>query len=554
MVMLVTASMAKAGNVKAAQTNRAVVYSKGSYGNMLRYNGVEVLTTFVVHSQNGVEYPAYCLDANMPGVGEVGNYYVDTTNLITDVNIWKIVKNGYPYKTPSELGCSNEREAFAATKQAVYCQIYGRTANDYEAIGISGERVKNAMAKILSAAQNTTQYNSEVQLYSNQSKFAVDHIDSRYMSQTFHVRADYNIADLSINLEGNYPDGTKIVDNNNKEITQFKGITTFKVIYPIQNAREEGSFRVNAKASLHSYPMIYGKSIDPAKQDYILTGSTLGDSEASMLLSYKENATKLIVKKQETGSKLPLEGVLFRVLDSNKEPIYSELYTNEEGTITITNLLPGKYYLEELKTQEGYVRYDKQIPFEITLDQTFTITVNNTKAEKTEYNNSTGQMNVTQSESQIIISDHQEEINKNEHTTSTDIHVSNKNETSNEQNNHTNIDISNQNINSNKQNTNTSSNIHNENVNTNEQNENVNTNIHNENINTNEQNTNANTNIHNENINTNEQNTNVNTSTSNVNVNTNTQNNKTDTSITNSNTNTNIQNLNGVVKLPKTGM
>lgn len=56
-------------------------------------------------------------------------------NLITDVKLWRLVVNGYPYKTIGELGCANKEEAFTATKHAIYSYIHGNNPNDYTAIG-----------------------------------------------------------------------------------------------------------------------------------------------------------------------------------------------------------------------------------------------------------------------------------------------------------------------------------------------------------------------------------------------------------------------------------
>ena len=61
--------------VEAFSITSAELYSKGAYSNMIRYNGVEVLTTFVVYQKDGVEYPAYCMDKDIPGVGETSRIF-----------------------------------------------------------------------------------------------------------------------------------------------------------------------------------------------------------------------------------------------------------------------------------------------------------------------------------------------------------------------------------------------------------------------------------------------------------------------------------------------
>ena len=99
------------------------VYSKGECERLLTYKGIKVITSYVVYNDNGVEYPAYCLDVTKPGA-ETGNYILHGGSKVTDVNVWRAVTNGYPYKSVAELGAANEGEAYTATKHAIYSILY----------------------------------------------------------------------------------------------------------------------------------------------------------------------------------------------------------------------------------------------------------------------------------------------------------------------------------------------------------------------------------------------------------------------------------------------
>ena len=41
-----------------------------------------------------------------------------------------------------------------------------------------------------------------------------------------------------------------------------------------------------------------------------------------------------------------------QVLDSNKKVVYTDLVSDSNGRIEISNIVPGKYYVEEIKTKE----------------------------------------------------------------------------------------------------------------------------------------------------------------------------------------------------------
>ena len=330
------------------------LYAKSSYGNMLKYNGIEILTTFVVYQKDGVEYPAYCLDANMPGVGENGSYTVNTNNFLNDVMLWRVITNGYPYKTISELGCNTKEEAFTATKQAVYCMLYGREASWYTPIGEQGKRVINAMTKILQNARNSTSVkpSSDIIIQPQNNKWIVDSIDKNYVSQTFKVVSSSTSNSCKLSITGNYPDGTKIVDTKNNSITTIASGGTFKLITPIKSLTKNGEFQIQVQATLATKPVLYGKAPNSSWQDYAVTASIYEDASGSATVNYQKNETKIIIQKQDLANKKPIAGVTFQVLDSNKKVVYTDLVSDSNGRIEISNIVPGKYYVEEIKTKE----------------------------------------------------------------------------------------------------------------------------------------------------------------------------------------------------------
>ena len=125
------------------------LYSKEEYRDILKYGDTNIVCNYVVYEKDGVEYPAYCLNRELPGVTPSNSYSVSANELVTNVKVWRAIMNGYPYRTYQELGCNNIEEAFLATKQAVYCMLYDRDASTYTGIGESGERTLNALKQIV---------------------------------------------------------------------------------------------------------------------------------------------------------------------------------------------------------------------------------------------------------------------------------------------------------------------------------------------------------------------------------------------------------------------
>ena len=363
-----------------ASTKDVDLYSKGLYKNYLHWGAVGLIFNYVVYNENGQEYPAYCLNKDLNGITADVSYAVAKDELITDVNIWRTIINGYPYKTIQELGCNTAEEAFMATKQAVYCAIYDRNPEKYVANNEQEQRVRNALIKIATNAKNSTEVkvSADLTIKDVTDKWIQDDIDSKYVSKKFTVTANSSMKTYLVSLEGEIVEGIKIVDQNNKEKTKFNFGDTFKIIMPITNMKNNGSFNIKVNGQVLTKPIYYGKPSNPNLQDYALTGTLYEDGSGAKTVNYTKNETKIIILKQDDEG-TPLEGVKFRLLNENKEIIQTELTTNKEGKIVIDNLAPGVYYLEETSTVNGYAIYEEQIQTEVRYNEELTIKVTNSK-------------------------------------------------------------------------------------------------------------------------------------------------------------------------------
>ena len=114
--------------------------------------------SFVTYEVDGKEYPVYCLNNDLAGVSEGREYPVKITGKIENELVWKAIINGYPYKTPEELGVANDIEAFVATKNAVNVILCDYPDDAYTALDSDeSRRVINAIQLILNAARNSTE-------------------------------------------------------------------------------------------------------------------------------------------------------------------------------------------------------------------------------------------------------------------------------------------------------------------------------------------------------------------------------------------------------------
>lgn len=382
-LILILINLLSINSSAATPIDSAYIYATKKTDALLMWDGLRIHTHMAVYKKDGKEYPAYCMNRDLPGV-EIGfSQTVDVSKLVSNVKVWRAIINGYPYKTISELGCKTEEEAYLATKQAVYCMLTNRDVNEYSAIGESGERTLRALKQIVKNARNSnaTKVPADLTINQENSLWQMDNIDSKYVSQMFTVSANASFDEYSVEIAKLDIEGLKIADENNKEKKQFKSNEKFKILIPITNITEDGNFTINVKGKVETKPIYYGESRDASLQNYALTGYTYEDGSGSKKIYYSRNETKLIIIKKDETEKNNLEGVTFELLDENKNVLYSELTTDENGKIEIENLLPGTYYIRETKTLEGYELYNKLIKVDLELNEETTVNVINSEEE-----------------------------------------------------------------------------------------------------------------------------------------------------------------------------
>lgn len=403
--------------------DKADLYTKGNCGDLLRYNGVTILTAFVVYRHNNVEYPAYCIQKERDGVGAVDGYSVTVDEVVTNPLVWRVITNGYPYKTPQELGVANEKEAFTATKQAVYCVLYDNAYNNfsrYEAIGTAGQRTLNALKKIVNTARNSSDYkpSASVTIQEKGSSWKLDNLNNNYMSRTYAVSSEAPMDSYSVHitsdLAGGLPEDFLVTDLNNNPKNTFSKNEEFKVLLPLNHSIISGELNINVTAKVNTKPILYGKSPSSNLQDYALTGVHYEEGKALKKVLFNNNKTKLTILKRDMTTHEPLEGVEFNVLDKDMKVVYSNLKTDKNGKIVLENMTPGKYYIQETVTVEDYKIYEGLIPITLEFNMEMSVVVDNSKVKEVEIKTNTSEVEVSQEEEKVVIEDKHKETNVNE--------------------------------------------------------------------------------------------------------------------------------------------
>lgn len=347
------------------------IYSKGYFNRVIRNNGIVIKTAHAVYQENGKEYPVYCLNRELHGVGEyIATYDVKDQGKIEDLGLWRVIINGYPYKSIEQLGVANEEEAYIATKQSIYCYIYNTGTELYSAINEQGERVINAMNNILENARNSNESFENPNIEIEQSeKWNVDEIENKYVSKQYKIKCNKNISKITLNLESQ-PKGTKI--------TNLDEEGKFKILIPIESLKESGKFKIKIQTELETKPIFLGEAPSDDLQNYVLTAYSYEDIDTEFEQEYEKNNTKIIIEKVDSDTKEVLKGAKFEILDEKQKSI-RVTETNNEGQVILDGLMPGIYYIKEIQAPNGYSIDSELKKVEIKLNQEISLKIKNNK-------------------------------------------------------------------------------------------------------------------------------------------------------------------------------
>lgn len=242
-------------------------------------NGIwyEIEANYVSYKEGG--YPAYCISHGKDGVEEAGNYRVNIKELLQDVKdkdinyiqIWRTIVNGYPYKTPKEMGVNSVEEAYFVTKQAIYCVMLNRSMNVYRGISERGNKLVKAIEKLRDIGLNGTQIPQVAGLKVEKRGDWVE--ESENYVQTYTVKANVEISQYEVSVLKGMNYGVSITDAAGNEKLSFKGNENFKVNIPKSQTKQKIDIEFTVKAKCKTYPIFYGETTVQGTQDYAVTYS-----------------------------------------------------------------------------------------------------------------------------------------------------------------------------------------------------------------------------------------------------------------------------------------
>lgn len=358
----------------ALSIDNAYLQKIGEADKHLKYNGSYVKISIVGHYTNGNFYPAYCMNKDLPGA-ETSPYNVSITQILDNDAVWRVVTNGFPYKTAAQMGLANDFDAFAVTKMAVYCITGQSDLGNFSAD--SNDGTAQAMLGALHNLVNIGLNGSGTQ---RQGTLAIDkqgslYEDGNYYSQNFSASSSVEIANYTITNITGFPEGTVVANLSGGAQNSFGPNEVFKIMIPKQNLVQDVKGNIYATSRCKIYPIFYGDSGNSSTQNYVITYDPYGDSSTVSGLEFKADTAKINVYKKDDYTHKGIEGVTFGLYKDNN--LIATGKTNSDGFLEFKNLYQGNYTLKEIEANSNYILNDKTFDITTEFNKTSEITIEN---------------------------------------------------------------------------------------------------------------------------------------------------------------------------------
>ncbi|PGW23429.1 adhesin [Bacillus thuringiensis] len=327
--------------------------------------GKDVRTELLKNSNGQI---AYCLTyglrspngEDLPEVGRADNV------------VYRILMNGYPQKSPQELGVSNWKEAHYATQLAVWNALGQLSISELEH---RNANVEKAAKEIIYAVNhsNATQetYMNVIQTDKQEAKLNGEYFET----SLYQVESNAKNGVFTVNLK-NAPNGTKIVAENGEMKEQFQLGEKFRILVP--KSSNTGNLSLKITSNLVNLHAVAYKGTDKIQDATVLLECSEEKVSTDLNVSWKSVGQLEVIKVGE--QKEVLQDAVFDVFNSKNEKV-GTITTNEKGIASLSGLEIGTYTLKEVKSPTGYVLNGQPQQIEVKTGEVATITVQNTKVK-----------------------------------------------------------------------------------------------------------------------------------------------------------------------------
>ncbi|PFK24590.1 SpaA isopeptide-forming pilin-related protein [Bacillus cereus] len=323
--------------------------------------GKDIRTELLKNSKGQV---AYCL---VYGLKSPNGSDLPESGRTNDI-VYRVLLNGYPQKSPEELGVSTWEQAHYSTQLALWNSLGQINTAELQFKDAAVEKATKAIIHAADQSQDTQDvYMNVVPTDKKEAQLNGEYFETT----TYAVQTNAKKGTFKVQMN-NAPQGTRVVTEQGEAKEMFQIGEKFRIQVPKSSKSNELSLKV--VSNLTNYNAIAYKGTETIQDATVLLERSTEQASTDLQVYWKANGSLKVMKVDE--NKKPLPGAVFTVLNSGQE-VMGTITANENGVAELGNLELGTYTIKEVKAPVGYVLDSTQKSFEVKTGEVAVVEMKN---------------------------------------------------------------------------------------------------------------------------------------------------------------------------------
>lgn len=307
---------------------------------------------------------AYCLvyglkSPNGEDLPEVGK---------TDDIVYRVLLNGYPQKSPEELGVSTWEQAHYSTQLALWNALGQINTAELQFKDVAVEKATKAIIHAADQSQDTQDvYMNVVPTDKKEAQLNGEYFETT----TYVVQTNAKNGTFKVQMN-NAPQGTRIVTEQGEAKETFQLGEKFRIQVPKSSKSSELSLKV--VSNLMNYNAVAYKGTETIQDATVLLERSTEQVSTDLQVYWKANGGLKVMKVDE--NKKPLPGAVFEVFNGNQQ-VMGMITADKNGVAELGNLELGTYTVKEVKAPVGYVLDSNPKTFEVKTGEVAVVEMKN---------------------------------------------------------------------------------------------------------------------------------------------------------------------------------
>ncbi|UIJ70191.1 Cys-Gln thioester bond-forming surface protein (plasmid) [Bacillus cereus] len=286
----------------------------------------------------------------------------------TDDIVYRVLLNGYPQKSPQELGVSTWEQAHYSTQLALWNSLGQISTAELQFKDAAVEKATKAIIHAANQSQDTQDVYMNVVPTDKQEA----QLNGAYFeTTTYTVQTNAKKGTFKVQMN-NAPQGTRVVTEQGETKETFQLGEKFRIQVPKSSKSNELSLKV--VSNLTNYNTIAYKGTETIQDATVLLERSTEQASTDLQVYWKANGSLKVMKVDE--NKKPLPGAVFEVFDNNQKRV-GTITADKNGIAELGNVEIGTYGVKEVKASVGYVLDPTPKIFEVKTGEVAVIEMKN---------------------------------------------------------------------------------------------------------------------------------------------------------------------------------